>query len=391
MIALIKNKILNSKNRKIFKILFTFTFAFVLLCSFSTNNTDKKWVVVIDAGHGGRDPGAVGAISHEKNITLAVALKTGDYIEKNLDNVTVIYTRKTDDFVELRDRADIANKNNADLFISIHVNGAAANSAQGTETFIMGLAQDRANLELAMKENSVILLESDYSTKYEYFDPKSPESYIMFSLMQNIYQQQSASLASKIQDQFRTRVNRVDRGVKQGPFLVLHMTTMPSVLTEIGFITNRAEERFLNSTEGQEYIASAIFRACREYINELDRRSGISTANIEPERTTTTTPQSSPTAAPPTQSLTDEITFMVQIASSTTKRDMRPANFNGISDLYEIAENDRFRYASGRFNSYSEAVEYRKIVEKNYPDAFVIAVKDNKTIPLQQAIEQTRR
>ena len=378
MAALIKNKILNGR------ISILFIYLFLLLCSFSPYNAEKKWVVVIDAGHGGKDPGAVGANSYEKNITLAVALKTGEYIEKNLDNVTVIYTRKTDTFVELRDRAEIANKNNADLFISIHVNGTSSNRIQGTETFIMGLTRDRENIEVAMKENSVILLESDYSTKYENFDPTSPESYIMFTLMQNIYQQQSTNLASKIQGQFTNRVNRIDRGVKQAGFLVLYMTSMPSILTEIGFITNSAEERFLNSTEGQDYIASALFRACREYINEIDRRSGISTAAADEEKTA---PPNVPIERPPA----DEIVFRVQIVSSTAKREMKPENFKGVDDLYEIIENNRFKYASGKFSGYSEAAEYRKIIEKIYPDAFVIAVKDNKTIPLQQAIEQLKK
>jgi len=370
MTALIKNTVL----------IFIVALAFLLLCSFSPNNPDKKWVVVIDAGHGGKDPGAIGSNSREKNIALAVALKTGDYIEKNIENVTVVYTRKTDVFVELRDRAAIANKNNADLFISIHVNAVNARNTQGSETFIMGLARDRANLEVAMKENEVILLESDYTTKYENFDPKSPESYIMFTLMQNIYQQQSINLAAKIQDQFKNRVGRIDRGVKQAGFLVLYMTTMPSVLTELGFITNSAEERYLNSAQGQDYLASAIFRACRDYINEIDRRSGISAVRTEGGN-----------SASAGNSITNGITFMVQIASSASRREMKPENFNGIGNLYEIVENNRFKYASGRFATYQEAVEYRKEIEKKIRDAFVIAVKDNKTIPLQQAIEQTRK
>ena len=371
MTALIKNTVL-------------FIFTFLLLCSFAQNSPEKKWVIVIDAGHGGKDPGAVGAISREKNIALAVALKTGEYIEKNMNNVTVIYTRKTDVFVELRDRAAIANKNNADLFISIHVNAiSSSNRTQGAETFIMGLARDKANLEVAMKENEVILLESDYTTKYENFDPKSPESYIMFTLMQNIYQQQSTNFASKIQDQFKNRVNRIDRGIKQAGFLVLYMTTMPSVLTEIGFITNPAEERFLNSREGQDYLASALFRACREYINEIDSRSGISAVRTERVNSTSGTSVARQSA--------NEITFMVQIASSTSRIAMRPENFKGIGNLHEIAENNRFKYASGQFATYQQAVEYRKEIEKKIPDAFVIAVKDNKTIPLQQAIEQTKK
>ena len=402
MNALIKNKVQNTKNVNRYKIFFTVTLAFILICSFSSYNAEKNWVIVIDAGHGGKDPGAIGTTnSREKNITLAVALKTGEYIEKNLENVTVIYTRKTDVFVELQERAAIANKNHADLFISIHANavGANARNIQGAETFIMGLTRDKENIEVAMKENQVILLESDYSTKYEGFDPTSPESYIMFSLMQNIYQQQSINLASKIQDQFKNRVNRIDRGVKQAGFLVLYMTTMPSVLIELGFITHPAEERFLTSTEGQDYLASAIFRACREYINEIDRRSGISTVREEEKTAATTTTTTStntlttvatntPAAEIPT---TDEIIFRVQIVSATSKIDMRPANFRGIDDLYEIAENNRFKYATGQFASYTEAVEFRKKIDKTYPDAFVIAIKNNKTIPLQQAIEQMRK
>ena len=180
---------------------------------------DKNWVIVIDAGHGGKDPGALGSFSAEKNITLAIALKTGSYIEQNLKNVTVIYTRKTDAFVDLKDRPAIANKNNADLFISIHVNSANVKSVHGAETYVMGATKDEQNLEVAMKENEVILLENDYSTTYEGFDPKSPESYIMFSLMQNIYLRQSTSLASRIQTQYRERYDRLDRGVKAGRIL----------------------------------------------------------------------------------------------------------------------------------------------------------------------------
>jgi N-acetylmuramoyl-L-alanine amidase len=382
MTALIKNRILKKKYPERFSIFLIFIFFITLLCSFSPDNIEKKWIVVIDAGHGGKDPGAVGAITVEKKITLVVALKTGEYLEKNLKNVKVIYTRKTDTFVEVRDRAIIANENNADLFISIHTNGVASKTVQGSETFIMGLAKDKANLEVAMKENEVILLEDDYSTKYEGFDPKSPESYIMFTLMQNIYQQQSANLASKMQSQYKNRISRIDRGVKQAGFWVLFMTTMPSVLTELGFITHPAEEKFLNSTEGQDYLASAIFRACREYITEIESRSGISAViNNGGEIVSHDSVATSPAGS---------VVFMVQIASSILKRELKPENFNGIDELYEIAENDRFKYASGKFANYTEAVKYRGKIEKRYPGAFVIAVKDNKTIPLQQAIEQKK-
>ncbi|HQH40449.1 MAG TPA: N-acetylmuramoyl-L-alanine amidase, partial [Bacteroidales bacterium] len=194
--------------------------------------------VVIDAGHGGEDPGAIGRTAREKDITLPIALKVGQYITENFNNVEVIYTRKNDTFIPLFDRADIANKNNADLFVSIHVNANPKNrEAEGTETYVMGLHTDEKNFEVAKKENSVIVLEKDYSIKYEGFDPSSPESYIIFSLMQNKYLEQSLTLAAMVQDEFREKALRCDRGVKQAGFLVLWRTSMPSILIETGFIS----------------------------------------------------------------------------------------------------------------------------------------------------------
>jgi N-acetylmuramoyl-L-alanine amidase len=260
-----------------FKMIFLL-FLPILFTSFSPVRGDEKtWVIVIDAGHGDKDPGALGLTTREKNINLAIALKTGEYLEQNVKNIKVLYTRKSDVFVGLKERAEFANKNKADLFISIHANWAGTQAIRGAETFVMGLSKDEQNLEVAMKENEVILLEDDFSSKYEGFDPKSPESYIIFSLMQNVFQEQSLDLATKIQNQFRNRAGRIDRGVKQDGFWVLYMTSMPSVLIETGFITNPDEEKYLASVSGQEYIASAIFRAARDYINEVDKKSYIST------------------------------------------------------------------------------------------------------------------
>ena len=341
---------------------------------------EKKWVIVIDAGHGGRDPGASGLISHEKDVTLAIALKAGEYFQQNIRNVTVIYTRKDDSTVDLRDRPKIANKANADLFISIHANWAQSKNIKGTETYIMGTAKDQQNLEVAMKENEVIYLEKDYSTKYEGFDPKSSESYIMFSTTQKVFQEQSTDLASRIQTQFRERVNRNDRDVKQSGFWVLYNTKMPAVLVETGFISNPAEEKFLNSKEGQDYLASSIFRACRDYLNSIDSKSGISyEQNQSPDQETDTT------GAPVSRS--NEVVFMVQITTTTTKTEIKPENFKGLKDITEINAQDRFKYAAGSFKDYSDAAQYRKKIEGAYPDAFVIAVKDNKILPLQQALE----
>ena len=342
--------------------------------------SEKKWVIVIDPGHGGKDPGALGSISREKNINLAIALKTGEYLEKNLDNVKVLFTRKTDVFVELRDRPEFANKNKADLFISIHSNWISKSTIKGAETWIMGPAQDEQNLEVAMKENEVILMEEDFSSKYEGFDPKSPESYIMFTVMQNTFKEQSTQFASIIQNQFRERAGRIDRGVKQAGFWVLYMTTMPSVLVETGFITNSEEEKFLNSKEGQDYIASAIYRATRDYINEVDKNSNISTsAGSE----TASVPDSS---ADKTGIGGDRTKFMIQIVTSAEKKPLNPANFKGLKDVVELHSNDIFKYASGSFDDYAPAAEYRKTIGNLYPDAFVIAVKNNKIVPLPDAL-----
>lgn len=380
----IKNGKQHTFNICISSILFLFIAVNSVEASKNGPKTEGKWIIVIDAGHGGKDPGALGSFSMEKNINLAVALKTGEYLQENLKNVKVVYTRNDDSTVDLKERPKIANKNNADLFISIHSNWAKSKNVTGAETYIMGLAKDEANLEVAMKENEVMLLEDNYSTKYQGFDPKSPESYIIFTLMQNLYQKQSTDLASKIQSQFSERVNRNDRGVQQAGFWVLFNTTMPAVLIETGFITNLDEEKYLNSAEGQDYLASAIYRACREYITDIDSKSGISAdasrENVSKTNRESVVPDSS-----------NELLFMIQVYSSGTRTEMKPENFNGLKDILEIHSEPRYRYATGRFTDYSEAVKYRKLVESVYPGAFVIAVKGNKILPLHQALEQKRK
>jgi len=377
----INNGKLNTNNIYILKLI-SLILSLTFISGFASSvKKENGWVVVIDAGHGGRDSGAQGSFSYEKNIALAIALKTGEYIEKNLKNVTVLYTRKNDTFVELQDRANFANKNNADLFISIHANWAKSKTIRGTETFIMGLAKDEQNLEVAMKENEVILLENDYSTKYDKFDPKSPESYVMFTLMQNIFQEQSTALASKIQNQFKNNINRTDRGVKQAGFWVLFMTTMPSVLTETGFITSPEEEKYLNSKQGQDNIAASIFRACRDYLDELNSKTSLSWSNTQG-------PVSKSNITQNTAQTNGKIVFMVQIATSSVKNDIRPENFQGLTEVVEIDASGRYKYAIGNFTDYTEAVKFRKKIELLYHDAFVIAVRDNKVLPLQQALDQ---
>jgi N-acetylmuramoyl-L-alanine amidase len=341
----------------------------------------EGYTIVIDPGHGGKDPGAIGSFSYEKDIVLSVALKLGEYLSKNNTNVRVIYTRKTDTYVELRERAEIANRNNADLFISIHANLIIGKKAYGAETFIMGHSLDAENLQVAMKENEVILLDSDHSGKYEGFDPKSPESYVMFSLIQNEFSEQSLDLAAKIQTQYREKIGRYDRGVKQERFLVLWRTSMPSVLTEIGFISNLGEEKYMNSKQGRDDIAASIFRACIEYIAEINKKT------IDPSkiRDTIIVPVDSAKMNPDIKGKT---VFMIQVATSAKRIEIKPGNFKNLRDITELTAGSRFKYAAGFFSEYSKAVDYRKQLEKIYPDAFVIAVKDNKILPLRDALDK---
>lgn len=340
------------------------------------NPVNEEWLVVIDAGHGGKDPGSMGRQSKEKDLALSIALKTGKYIEQKIEGVKVIYTREKDEFIELYKRAEIANKAKADLFISIHCNGFSDRRVRGSETFAMGLHKDAGNLEVAMAENAVITLEDDYSTRYQGYDPSSSESFIAFSLTQNLYLEQSLNFASYVQDQFRDRVGLRDRGVKQAGLIVLWQTAMPSVLVEAGFISNSEEEKFLISEKGQDYIASAIFRAFRDYKHSIDQKSDFSTI----KHTTETEPE-----------VIDRIEFRVQLATSITKKDPNSGIFGNLSEISEITAGKYFKYASGHYKSYKEAAAHRKTVQSLYPDAFVIAVKNQKIIPLQEAIELSKK
>lgn len=251
-----------------------FVLPLLVLLSSSTSPTQGLRVrtIVIDAGHGGKDPGALGKISREKDIALAVALELGETIKKYMPEVKVIYTRDKDVFIPLHERAKIANQAEADLFISIHANANHNKEVYGTETFVMGLSSNDQNRSVAVRENAVVQDEEGYEENYNGFDPTNPLSYIVFSQYQNLYLNQSLLLADKIEHQFADRVNRHSRGVKQAGFLVLWRTTMPSVLVETGFISNANEEKFLNDKLGQTYLASAIFRAVRDYKEEMEAK-----------------------------------------------------------------------------------------------------------------------
>lgn len=245
--------------------------SFFILSSFTPLDTQKYQIktIVIDAGHGGKDPGCLGSHSKEAQVALGVAIELGRIFKEYMPEINVVYTRDTDHFVELHERANIANKAGADLFISIHCNSGPAN-AYGTETYTMGLHTSEGNLEVAKRENAVVLKEDDYIQKYDGFDPNSPEAHILFSLYQNAHIDNSLRIAAKIEDQFKNRVSRHSRGVKQAGLLVLWKTAMPSILVETGFLTNKDEENYLTNKENQVLLASGIYRAFKEYKQELE-------------------------------------------------------------------------------------------------------------------------
>ena len=346
--------------------------------------------VVIDPGHGGKDPGAKGKISYEKDVVLAIGLKLGAYIEENFPDIKVIYTRKTDEFIPLYQRAEIANENNADLFISIHANAITNPNTTGTESLVLGLHRSNENFEVAKRENSVILLEEDHSTRYENFDPNSLESYIIFSLMQNVYDNQSINFAGLVQGQFRDRARRKDRGVKRQGLLVLAQTSMPGVLIETGFITNDTEEKYLNSTEGQEYIASAIYRAFKDYKISIESKSEA-IAQYSPHPEMNTVPDSSPsvkTTEERADTVESSIYFKVQVVVSSTPISLNSEQFKDFSDIEEFRTNHLYKYAVGYRTKYDDIVEYSKWVKSRFPDAFIIAVKNGEIVPVQEALNE---
>ena len=347
---------------------------------------DKVSVVVLDAGHGGHDPGAIGKKANEKDIVLPIVMKVGKYIEESIPGVKVLYTRKTDEFIELNERANIANKNQADLFISIHANWGSSSRVFGTETFVMGTSADARNRQVAMKENSVITLEEDYTTKYEGFDPNSPESYIIFNLMQKTDLSQSLQFAELVQDQFRERAGRRDRGVKQDVFLVLWRTTMPSVLIETGFLTNPTEEKYLLSEQGQDYIASAIFRAFRDYKTSIENKSVYTTVTPDEAGNEIRDEDIRPAAilTNATEPLNKSDTaqyYMIQVLTTSRIRGLDHESFSNFGHVSEFKMNNLYKYAVGKSTSYSQIKSSLSQVQEDFPGAFIIVVKEGKIIP----------
>lgn len=346
--------------------------------------------VVIDAGHGGRDPGAVGSFSHEKDIVLKMALKLGGYIKENFPELEVIYTRKTDKFVQLYKRAEIANSANADLFISLHINGVESPRAYGTETFAMGLDKSKANLAIAKKENSVILKEDNYKENYD-FDPASPESHIMFSMFQNAYLDQSLKLASFVQDQFTNRVGRKNRGVKQAAFWVLYKTTMPSILIEAGFISNPEEEKFLNSENGITYLSSAVYRAFRDYKDYYESQNKIKPEeNLKPQDDDDDKIAKNDTSNVPVfpkdnnQEHQPDYCYRVQIGTSSEPVDDLEKKYPGLNNLWQYKHNGLFKHTCGKSQDYEEIKKIFRELRKNYKGCFIVGFKKDERTPIDQ-------
>ena len=342
-------------------IIFIILIGFFLFAPEVEAQTTKIQTVVIDAGHGGKDAGAVGKKAKEKDITLAVAKKTGAYIKKKYPDVKVIYTRNKDVFVELMERARIANRNNADVFISIHCNSVAnAPRTCGAETFIMGDHRNSANLAVAKRENASILYESNAEADYGGFDPNSTEAYIAFSFIQSEFKQRSLDLAELVQNELVNKAKRQDRGVQQAGFLVLYKTAMPSILVELGFISNPVEEAYMTSTEGQDYLASAVYRAFCAYKTNYEKES----VELQQEIMQTEAPQ---------VQKDEGVVYKVQFTTRNRPVDNPQSVYKGLKDVDYYEHNGVFKYTAGCFTKRSDANAYLKeVIAKGYDGAFVV-------------------
>lgn len=350
----------------------------------------QEFVLVIDAGHGGNDPGAVGKISKEKDINLKVAMKVGKLIEDNCKDVKVIYTRKRDVFVTLNRRAQIANEAKADLFISIHTNAVAKNkTVKGTSTWTLGLAKSDDNLEVAKRENSVILYEDDYQTHYEGFNPNSAESYIIFEFMQDQYMSQSVRLASLVQNQFKQTGKRIDRGVHQAGFLVLKASAMPSILIELGFISTPEEERYLNTENGANALAKSIYQAFLTYKNEqkvaLNNETKPSTKPTKQANTTVNKPTKEEKAA---TNNNNKIVFKLQIFSTSKPIDKNDKRLKGLKNVNYYQEGGLYKYTCGESTNYDEVLRTKQKLAQQFKGSFIVAFKNGKKTDVKNAIEQ---
>ena len=419
---------------QIFKPKALFAFLLLVFCAPLAVHADEdagKFVLVIDAGHGGHDPGAVGTTAKEKHINLSVALAFGRLVESNCSDVKVIYTRKTDIFLPLQRRVNIANQNKADLFISIHTNSAGDNkSVQGAETYTLGMARAKSNLEVAKRENGVITYEAGYKETYQGFDPKKVESYIIFELMQDQYMQQSVELARLIQGQYKHHAGRKDKGVHQAGFLVLRNASMPSVLTELGFISTPHEEQYLTSEAGVRQMSQSLYNAFVKYRQQ--HGAPASAARTIPREKTAPEPAAKPEPAPAEADKKqrdkntedkqpanrkaepekqkpaaekqkpaaekqkpaaekEKPTFHVQILTADRQLSETDARFKGLKPIRFYRDKGLYKYIYGATNDYNEARRLQRTAAEFFPDCFIIALMRGERIDLQKAREINRK
>lgn len=372
------------------------TYIIILLCSLWTAlpivvgaQTEKKdFTVVIDPGHGGRDPGAIGKRGKEKNINLNVALKLGKLIQKNCKDVRIVYTRDKDIFVGLDKRAQIANNAKADLFISIHTNSVArGRTVRGTETYTLGLHRTEDNLEVAKKENAVILIENDYEQRYAGFNPNSSESYIIFEFLQDRNMEKSVQLATQIQRQFKNTAKRIDKGVHQAGFLVLRETTMPGVLVELGYISTPDEERYLLSESGTDALAQSIYRAFMTY----KKNDSPVARKDEPVTTTSSSSPTKKNTAVISKKQTDNSgkpIFKIQIMTSDKKLSTNNKQFKGLSPINYYQEKGIYKYTYGESTDYNKILRTKRKIESKFKGAFIIAFKNGKKTDINKAIQE---
>lgn len=404
----------------------------LVMTAFAAN---KRFTLVIDPGHGGHDAGALGAISKEKNINLAVALRFGKYVEQNLPEVRVIYTRKTDVFIPLNERANIANRANADLFISVHTNALPAGKvARGFETYTLGMHRAKDNLDVAMRENSVISMEKDYQQRYQGFDPRSSESYIIFEFIQGKNMERSVELARMIQRGVCDGANRPDKGVHQAGFLVLRETSMPGCLIELGFITTPDEERLLNNDSRVDDIARGIYEAFAKYKNKYDRsvsvpyrakdsedvnlpkivpdqepapKTRVVTRGKQPKREEATPEQpkrevkkqepkkdvkkQEPKKEVKKAEVADAPVFKLQIFVGSRNLRKGDAHFKGETDYDSFQEGNLVKYTLGASTNYNEIYRLRKEKLEKFPEAFIIAFKNGQKYDVNQAIREFKQ
>jgi N-acetylmuramoyl-L-alanine amidase len=341
--------------------------------------------IVIDAGHGGKDPGCHGASANEKTVCLSIALKLGKLIKAKYPDINVIYTRDKDVFIELNERANIANRNNADLFICIHANSASP-SAYGAETYVLGLHRTESQQKVAERENSTIYLEDDQGEKYKDFD-LTPDALIARQIQLSVFLDQSISFADKLQKEFK-KIGRNDRGVKQAGFLVLYKTTMPSVLIETGFLTNVKEESFLADTSGQTKMANCMFTAFQNYKNELEGIDDV----VEDNNVNIVADDIQDVVEKEDTELSSDVIFRVQIETSESRISTSSTKFKGM-EVYEYVQNNLFKYTAGNYiNDYESASSFKnKLREEGFSSAFVVAFLNGERIDLEKAIKLVKK